>query len=97
MKKIAFVLAAAPAALALAACSESATVESNETGTDPAMTEMGDPAAAMPAEETMAPTDDASTDRVTIGEDGVAADVGDEDTRVRADVDGDPSLTVETE
>lgn len=36
-----------------------------------------------------------TNDRVTIGADGVTADVGDRDTRVTADVDGNPSLTVE--
>jgi len=58
---------------------------------------------SMAPAETAAPADPAAPmaedtgDRVTIDADGVTADVGDAETRVRADVDGDPSLTVETD
>ena len=97
MKQIAIILAA-PIALSLAACSESTTVEGDEAAADAAMGDSG-----MAPAETAAPADpavrmaDDTGDRVTIDADGVTADVGDSETRVRADVDGDPSLTVETD
>jgi hypothetical protein len=94
MKQIAMILAA-PIALSLAACSETTTVEGDEVAADPAMADTGmAPADATTTTEPM-PTENG--DSVTISEDGVTANVGDSDTRVRADVDGDPSLTVETD
>ncbi len=92
MKKLPLILAAGPVALALAACSESTTnVEEGETAT---MTDPGT-AAVTGETSTTAPLPGETGDRVTISPDGVTADVGDGSTRVRADVDNDPSLTVE--
>ena len=81
---------AAVAALALAGCVD------NDADDDAAETET----VAVPAtsETTVVrEVEEDDGDRVTIGEDGVEADVDDDGTRVRADVDEDPSLTVETD
>lgn len=90
MKKIILPALVAVSALGLAACDSAADapaateteVVTEEVGTDPAMTE--------PVME----ADDG--DSVTISEDGVNADINDGDTSVTADIDGDPSMTVET-
>lgn len=97
MKQIAMILAA-PIALSLAACSETTTVEGDEVVAEPAMDDTGmAPADGAASVDSAAPVTGDTGDSVTISEDGVTADVGDSDTRVRADVDGDPSLTVETD
>lgn len=83
------------AALALGACSEANAPEPTETETVVEETVVPAPADTVIVEDDGAPNTDG--DSVTIGEDGVEANVGDEDTRIRADVDGDPSLTVETD
>lgn len=85
------------AALALGACSEANAPEPTETETVVEETVVPVPVAE---ETTVVTEEDAVTedgDSVTLSEDGIEADVGDADTRVEADVDGDPSLTVETE
>lgn len=91
-------LPALVAALALGACSEANAPEPTETETV-----VEETVVPMPAPETTTvvtegdatPADDG--DSVTINEDGVDANVGDQDTRVRADIDRDPSLTVEND
>lgn len=82
------------AALALGACSEANAPEPTETETVVEETVM-----PVPQETTVVVEDDrpADGDSVTVNESGLEADVGEGDTRVRADVDGDPSLTVETD
>lgn len=90
------------AALALAACSETnnyeaddaAAVDATDTAAAPAMTD--DAVNADLDAPTTADTT-ADGDRVSVSEDGVDADIADGNTRIRADVDGDPSLTVETD
>ncbi|HEX9806852.1 MAG TPA: hypothetical protein VGA34_08155 [Alteraurantiacibacter sp.] len=85
MKTLTLAAIAGTALLGLSACEQSAPADVEE--------EMAaDPAAAMPAEETSA-----TGDRVSISEDGIEATVNDGDTSVSADVDDDPSMTVETE
>jgi hypothetical protein len=85
MKTLTLAAIAGTALLGLSACEQSAPADVEE--------EMAaDPAAAMPAEETSA-----TGDRVSISEDGIEATVNDGDTSVSADVDDDPSITVETE
>jgi hypothetical protein len=92
MKTLNLAAIAGTALLGLSACEQSAPVDAEEEmATDPAMSP-ADPAAAMPAEETSA-----TGDRVSISEDGVEATINDGDTSVSADVDDDPSMTVETE
>ncbi|RIV75642.1 hypothetical protein [Pelagerythrobacter aerophilus] len=83
------------AALALGACSEANAPEPTETETV-----VEETVVPVPETTTVVTEDDATADdgdRVTVSEDGIEADVGDADTRVRADVDRDPSLTVEGE
>ncbi|WP_144096725.1 hypothetical protein [Croceicoccus sediminis] len=90
MKKIILPALVAVSALGLAACDSTADapaateteVVTEEVGTDPAMTEP-----VMEAD---------GGDSVTISEDGVNADINDGDTSVTADIDGNPSMTVET-
>lgn len=88
------------AALALAACSETNNYEAD----DAAAVDATDTAAAMTDDAVNADLDAPTTadttadgDRVSVSEDGVDADIADGNTRIRADVDGDPSLTVETD
>lgn len=84
------------AALALGACSEADAPEATETETVVEETVVPAPeSTTVVVEEDGLP--DTDSDSVTIGENGVEANLGDEDTRVRADVDADPSLTVETD
>lgn len=106
MKKLALVLAAAPLALALTACGDTTPVDDGEMAADPAAQDaaMAPADPAMPADADMGATPAPGTppvedtgDRVTIDADGVTADVGNANTRVRANVDGDPSVTVETD
>lgn len=97
MKKTALILAV-PALLTLAACADNDAAGE----TDAAATMADTTTAAVPADGTTTVTTDAGTttasgDRVTIDANGVNADITDGGTRVRADVDGNPSLTVETE
>lgn len=89
MKKIILPALVAVSALGLAACDSTADapaeteVMTEEVGTDPAMTE---------------PVVDADDgDSITISEDGVNADINDGGTSVSADIDGNPSMTVETD
>ena len=89
MNKLTIAALSGTALLALAACEQSEPVDAEEEMmTDTAM-EPVDPVGTMPAEET--------GDSVTIGEAGVDARINDGNTSVTADVDGDPSMTVETE
>lgn len=89
MNKLTLAALSGTALLALVACEQSQPVDAEEEMmTDTAM-EPVDPVGAMPAEET--------GDSVTIGEAGVDARINDGNTSVTADVDGDPSMTVETE
>jgi hypothetical protein len=89
------ILAACVLAVPLAAC-----------GSDPAPVAEGDttvvveddgaaPAAA--TAPTVATPEQDDGDRVSISEDGVRATIGDGDTRVTADVDGNPSLDVQVD
>lgn len=101
MKKLAF--AALVAAFALAACDSS---PNDDAATDAAATTAGDTTIISPAptatETTVVTTPGATTtttttadgDKVSVGPNGVSADVGDGDTRVRVDTDN-PSMTVE--
>ena len=91
MKKIILPALVAVSALGLAACDSTAEapagteteVVTEEVGTDPEMT------------EPVVTADDG--DSVTISEDGVTADINDGGTSVSADIDGNPSMTVETD
>ena len=92
MKSLA-ALTALAAALALGACVDN---DAEDAGTETAATET----VAVPAtsETTIVrEVEGEDGDRVSIDEDGVRADIDDGDTRVRADIDRDPSLTVETD
>lgn len=84
--------ALAAGALALGACSEA-------NAPTPAEDETVAPAPEETTIITQEPVGDPDMtgDRMTVDENGLEADLGDENTRVRADVDGDPSLTVETD
>ena len=89
MNKLTLAALSGTALLALAACEQSEPVDAEEEMvTDTAM-EPADPGYAMPAEET--------GDSVTISEDGVNARINDGNTSITADVDDNPSMTVETE
>ena len=96
MKSLALPVLAA--ALALGACDSrdaDDAVPADTTAIDSDTTIVPAPTAT---ETTVVTTDDTGQDagdRVSIDENGVNADVGDNNTRVRADVDRDPSLTVE--
>ena len=97
--KISVVPAALPvlaAALALGACGGANAPEPTETETVVEETVVPVP---MAEETTVVTEEDIAAedgDSFTVSEGGIEADVGDADTRVEADVDGDPSLTVET-
>ena len=96
MKKFAFTTAAA---LALAACADSTPDDADAAATAADDTAAMEPA-PMATETTVVTTPgatmttNANGDRVTIGRDGVKADVGDADTRVKVDTKND-TLTVE--
>lgn len=90
MNKLTLAALSGSAILTLAACDQSAPVYTeDETATDTAM-EPIDPVDAMPAEES------APANSISIGPNGVDAQINDGDTSVTADVDDDPSMTVET-
>ena len=82
----------AVALLGLAACCDE-TVEEGDTtiveGQDP----MADPVEVELPSTTM----DEDRDSVSIGENGMSAEINDGNTSISADVDGDPSLEVETD
>jgi hypothetical protein len=88
------------AALTLAACADStpddadamATTEGDTMMVEPAPTATETTVITTPADGTTTTTD--TGDRVSIGRDGVTADVGDADTRVKVDT-KDGKLTVE--
>ena len=96
MKKFTLTLAAVPLALSLAACGETATDEAAEAEME------NDTAMEVPVDDTMSADGDMivaeEEDGVTVSasEDGVTADVRDGDTSISADIDGDPSASVET-
>lgn len=98
MKK--FAIPALAAALALAACADStpddadamATTENDTTMVEPAPTATETTVITQPVDGTTTTTD--TGDRVSVGRDGVTADVGDADTRVKVDT-KDGTLTVE--
>ena len=105
MKKLA--LAAVAAAFALAACDNTPADDtaSTEDLAAPATAAAGpDTTTVVPGptatETTVVTTPGATTttnangDRVSVGPDGVSADVGDSDTRVRVNTDN-PSMTIE--
>lgn len=88
-------LACLAAALSLGACADNDAAEEETAATE---------AVAVPAasettvvREVDGDADRSAGDRVSVDADGVRADVRDGDTRVRADVGEDPSLTVETD
>jgi len=94
MQKIAMIALAA--SLALAACADSTpddadTVAEGDTTT---IVEPGPTATETTVVTTPVPGATSTGDRVSIGPDGVKADVGDADTRVRVDT-RDGTLTVE--
>jgi|GEM_PF-5381321 len=97
MKK--FALPALAAALALAACADS-TPDADAETTAASDTSAAMEPAPMATETTVVTTPgatmttNANGDKVTIGPDGVKADVGDADTRVKVDTKND-TLTVE--
>ncbi|MXP15618.1 hypothetical protein GRI44_12745 [Altererythrobacter confluentis] len=107
MKKFAIALVL-PALVALAACADNdaagetdAMATTGEAATTAAPMG-GDSAVAADATAGQAATDTvsgnaATGDRVTIDANGVNADITDGNTRVQANVDGKPSLTVETD
>ena len=102
MKKLAFTALAA--ALALAACDNTPKddVAATETGTaadttvvTPAPTATETTVVTTPGATTTATaTTNADGDKVSVGPNGVTADVGDGDTRVRVDT-NNPNLSVE--
>jgi hypothetical protein len=100
MKKLAF--SALAAALALAACDNTpnddvaATETGAAAGTDTTVVVPGPTATETTVVTTPGATATATAtgDRVSVGPDGVTADVGDGDTRVRVDT-NNPNLTVE--
>lgn len=87
------------AALALAACADSTPDEADATATTESDTATMEPAPTV-TETTVVttPAGEATTsdtgDRVSVGPDGVAADIGDADTRVKVDT-NNRTLTVE--
>ena len=89
MNKLTLAALSGTALLALAACEQSEPVDAEEEIVTETAVDSLDPVDSMPAEET--------GDSVTIGEDGVDAQINDGDTSITADVDEDPSMTVETE
>jgi hypothetical protein len=88
------------AALALAACADSTPDNTDAMATAEGDAAMMAPAPAATETTVVTPVDGTTTtntdtaDRVEIGPDGVTADVGDADTRVRADTNAG-TLTVE--
>ena len=87
------------AALALAACADSTPDNTDAMATAEGDAAMMAPAPAATQTTVVTPVDGTTTttdtaDRVEIGPDGVTADVGDADTRVRADTNAG-TLTVE--
>ncbi|WP_057883422.1 hypothetical protein [Tsuneonella troitsensis] len=85
------------AALALAACADSTPDNTDAMATAEGDAAMMAPAPAATETTVVTPVDGTATDtadRVEIGPDGVTADVGDADTRVRADTNAG-TLTVE--
>lgn len=102
MKKIILPALATVAALGLAACDSGEPVptpiESAATDDNAAM-EAGAGTDTTTVVTTPAPGATATTDTsdtVTVSEDGVTADINGSDTSVKANVDGDPSITVKT-
>ena len=89
MNKLTLAALSGTALLALAACEQSEPVDAEEEIVTETAVDTLDPVDSMPAEET--------GDSVTIGEEGVDAQINDGDTSITADVDEDPSMTVETE
>ncbi|GGD99643.1 hypothetical protein GCM10011515_19340 [Tsuneonella deserti] len=104
-----FAFTAVAAALALAACDNNGaddTAAADATATETATTAAGDTTIVTPAPTatettvvtnpgaTATTTTNANGDKVTVGPNGVAADVGDSETRVRVDT-NNPTLTVE--
>jgi hypothetical protein len=99
MKKLA--LSALVAALALAACDNTpnddvAATEAGAAATDTTVVVPGPTATETTVVTTPGATATATTDgdKVSVGPNGVTADVGDGDTRVRVDT-NNPNLTVE--
>ena len=97
MKK--FALPALAAALALAACADSTPDDADATTAATDDTTAMEPAPTATETTVVTPpgattTTDANGDKVSIGPDGVKADVGDADTRVKVDTKND-TLTVE--
>lgn len=86
------------ASLALAACADSTPDNTDAMATAEGDAAMMAPAPAATQTTVVTPVDGTTTtdtaDRVEIGPDGVTADVGDADTRVRADTNAG-TLTVE--
>ena len=85
------------ASLALAACADSTPDNTDAMATAEGDAAMMAPAPAATETTVVTPVDGTTTDtadRVEIGPDGVTADVGDADTRVRADTNAG-TLTVE--
>ena len=90
------ILFAALPAFALAACGEPATDEvaaDDTTIVEPADTTTVEP--AMPADTAAA--GDADGTSITANEDGVSVDTTDGNTSISADIDENPSATVETD
>lgn len=86
MKKIA--LTALAASLALAACADSTPDDAEVTAEgDTTIIEPGPTATETTVVTTPGATPAATGDSVSVGPDGVKADVGDEDTRVKVDTD----------
>lgn len=97
-----FAISALAATFVLGACAEAEAPGTEETAIteDGTVTETAVVPAPAATETTIVrevDTDADSGDRVSIDEDGVNADLGNGDTRVQAEIDGDPSLTVETD
>lgn len=91
MKKTMLAAISATAILGLSACAEpEETVVEGDTVVE------GEEAVDVDLPVVATEDADADGDRISISEDGVSADVTDGDTSIRADVDGDPSLEIET-
>ena len=86
MKK--FPLLTGAAALALAACGDA-----DDAADDTTIVENEAPAPAV-TETAVVGVPTEGDDSVTVGEDGVEVDVDDGDTRIKADIDEDPGVTV---
>lgn len=104
MKKFLIAAFAGAASLGLAACED--TADENAMTDDTAVTDTADtmppPPPAVTDDPLAEPTEDIdgdgdidADDRVTVDESGIQADINNGDTSVTADVDEDPSLTVE--